>query len=89
MADRVRRPDHLHLTQLRLNRTELTTIDGATSLVRTWGIRPQPGQDRSAGSIRDHTRVNLLYHADQKQQPNENRQSPVTTTQGFSGRSSQ
>jgi IS5 family transposase len=48
------------------NRTDLTTITRRPNLVRTRRIRPQPGQDRSAGSMRHHTRVNLVDHADQK-----------------------
>src|SRR6266536_3387004 len=62
MADRGRRTDQPHQTQLRLEPHRTHHHPGRPNLVRTRRLRPQPGQDRDTGSMNSqtrHSRANL------------------------------
>jgi IS5 family transposase len=55
VAHRLRRPDQLSQTRLRLGPHPAGQQKGCGDLVRTRGIHPQPGQDRRPGQLTRHS----------------------------------
>lgn len=66
MANRIRRTNQPHQTQLRLEPHRTHHHHRRPNLVRTRRTRPQPGQDRRPDSMRNHTEPN---HAHPNQSP--------------------
>ncbi len=87
MAHRIRGKDQPRQAQLWMEPRRADHHRWSPNLVRTRRLRPQPRQGRNAVGISNDIAECQAHIADPRQQPIRHRPQPITTTQGFSGRS--